>query len=50
VGAAASAGLPYLATTLIGTAATVVITIWLARGLPGTKPAAGALAHGPRGG
>ena len=50
VGAATSAGLPYLATTLIGAGATVVITIWLARALPRTKPAAAALAHGPRGG
>ncbi len=50
VGAATSVGLPYLATTLIGAGATVVITIWLARALPRTKPATGALAHGPRGG
>ena len=49
VGAAASAGLPFLATTLIASAATVAITIWLAQALPGTKAAAPALAPGPRG-
>ncbi len=49
VGAAASAGLPFLATTLIASAATVAITVWLARALPGTKRRAPALATGPRG-
>lgn len=43
VGAAASAGLPYLATTLIAAAATVAITIWLARALPRRTPAAARL-------
>jgi MFS family permease len=49
VGAAASAGLPFLATTLIAAAATVAITAWAARALPGTKTPAAALAPGPRG-
>jgi len=49
VGAAASAGLPFLATTLIAAAATVGITAWAARALPGTKTPATALAPGPRG-
>ncbi len=48
-GAAASAGLPFLATTLIASAAIVAITVWLARALPGTKPAPPALVTGPRG-
>jgi MFS family permease len=39
VGAAASAGLPYLATTLIASGATVAITAWLARALPRTAAA-----------
>jgi MFS family permease len=49
VGAAASAGLPYLATTLIASAATAAITVWLARALPRTNRAPAALAPGPRG-
>jgi MFS transporter, DHA1 family, solute carrier family 18 (vesicular amine transporter), member 1/2 len=48
-GAAAAASVPFLLTTLIAAAAIVGVTVWAARALPGTKPAAEALAPGPRG-
>jgi len=50
LGAATSAALPFLVTTLIAAAAVVAVTVWAARALPRTKPAANALALGPRGG
>jgi MFS transporter, DHA1 family, solute carrier family 18 (vesicular amine transporter), member 1/2 len=49
VGAAASAALPFLATCLIAAGVVVVVTLWAARALPGTKLGAQALAPGPRG-
>ena len=50
LGAATSAALPFLVTTLIAAAAVVAVTVWAARALPRTKPATNALALGPRGG
>ena len=49
LGAATSAALPFLVTTLIAAAAVVAVTLWAARALPRTKPTADALAVGPRG-
>ena len=49
VGAAASVGLPFLATTLIASGVTAAATVWAARALPVTTRPAEALAPGPRG-
>jgi MFS transporter, DHA1 family, solute carrier family 18 (vesicular amine transporter), member 1/2 len=49
LGAASSAALPFLATTLIAAAAVVAVTAWTTRALAGTKHAAAASAPGPRG-
>jgi MFS family permease len=49
VGAAASVGLPFLATTLIASGVTAAATVWAARALPVRTTPAEALALGPRG-
>jgi hypothetical protein len=48
-GAAASSVLPFLATCIIAAAAVVVVTVWAARALPGTRPSPEAVAPGTRG-
>jgi MFS family permease len=49
LGAAASAVLPFLGTTIIAACIVVVVTWWAARALPRTKPRPEALAPRPRG-
>jgi MFS family permease len=50
LGAAASATLPFLATTTIAALGALALVAWISRLLPGDDARTAALAHGPKGG